>query len=84
MKVRDLLQALSQADPDDDVCVFTDAGSGAQTVNDVGVWQGKYDRILQSNAFHRETLEGQFVGLMNPGDYERSCEDFGLVNDLTL
>jgi hypothetical protein len=82
MKVRELIAALSKADPEADVCYFSDDRSGAQSLEYVAVWRGAYDRTMQSNALRSEQVEASFVGLLNPGDFEHSGVGFARVNDL--
>jgi hypothetical protein len=67
MKVRDLLVALQNADPDLDVCQFAD--DQVISVDDVGVWLGEYKRPMGMKLIF-ERVTGTYVGLGNPGDHD--------------
>lgn len=82
MKVWELMAALAKADPEAEVCCFGDSVSGAQSLENVAVWSGDYDRTMRSNALRTEQVHGPFVGLLNPGDFEHSGVGFKHVEDL--
>ena len=72
MKVRDLVAALQKADPNLDVCLFAD--DDVQAVNDVGVWSGAYHRPMGAK-MALERVQGTYVGLGNPGDFDTLASD---------
>jgi hypothetical protein len=62
MKVRELMAVLAKADPDADVCCFSDDRSGAQTLENVAIWHGAYDRPTQENWLRCDTIDAAFGG----------------------
>lgn len=82
MKVRDLIEALSKADPDLTVCQFTD--DGPEEITDVGIFGGKY-RIDTSPKLVWGDAEGIYAAIGNPGDFELTASDHDChsLKDLT-
>lgn len=82
MKVKDLIAALSKADPEMMVCQFTE--SGAEEVEDLGVFKGPYNFSMAPKMVWGRT-SGEYVGIGNPGDYEATApvEDCDPIRMLT-
>ena len=69
MKVKDLIAALSEADPEATVCQFTEDGS--YEIENIGVFKGEY-RTDMAPKLIWGYASGEYVGIGNPGDYEVS------------
>ena len=82
MKVRDLIEALSKADPDLTVCQFTD--NGPEEIMDVGVFGGAH-LIDTSPKMIWGRAEGLYAAIGNPGDFELTASDHDChsLKDLT-
>ncbi|MDO8729527.1 MAG: hypothetical protein Q7K26_06660 [bacterium] len=72
MKVHEILEALKNADPNMDVCLFAD--DSVFSVEDVNVWSGEYRRPFGAKVIF-ESINGTYVGLGNPGNYDSLCQD---------
>jgi hypothetical protein len=70
MKVKDMIAALSKADPEGMVCQFTE--SGPEEVEDLGVFKGPYNFSMAPKMVWSRT-SGEYVGIGNPGNYEASA-----------
>jgi len=81
MKVKDLIAALSKADPESMVCQFTE--SGPEEVEDLGVFKGSYNMSMAPKMVWSR-VNGEYVGVGNPGDYEASApvEDCERIRNL--
>lgn len=82
MKAKDLIALLANANPEDDVCVFTEYGPEEVTRADVYV--GFYNKDMAPKLTSQRIDNARFVGLGNPGDFDvtESHEDCALVYDL--
>jgi hypothetical protein len=83
MKVKDVIAALSKADPEGMVCQFTQ--SGPEEVECLGVFKGPYNLSMAPKMVWGRTC-GEYVGIGNPGDYEasapvESCEPIRTLTD---
>lgn len=81
VKVKDLIEALSQADPELTVCQFTE--TGPEEISDVGIFRGEHRTDAAPKMIWAHD-NGKYVGLGNPGDYEATAlvEDCEPVRDL--
>lgn len=79
LKVKDVLAALKKADPEADFCMFSDFGTVA--LQHIAVYNGEYHRPL-GNKLVLEHVNGHFVGVGNPGNFD-GIEVPELVDDLT-
>lgn len=81
MKVKDLITALSRANPEMIVCQFTE--SGPEELRDLGVFKGDFNMDISPKLVWGRT-SGEYVGLGNPGDYKVSapCEVCEPIKDL--
>jgi hypothetical protein len=80
LKVKDLLAALSKADPEMDVCLFTE--QGVLGVDYVEVWSGEYSRTNGLEGV-LEKVDGEYVGIGQPGEYPATQQGCTSVVDLT-
>lgn len=83
MKVKDVIAALSKADPELLVCQFTDGGP--HEVEDIGVFKGPHS-VSTAPKLVWGFGNGEYVGIGNPGDYEASalvedCEPIRMLTD---
>jgi hypothetical protein len=85
MKVKQLIEALLKADPELDVCTFSDQGVVRLSAHDheVAVYEGEYetDNYPKLNVLYRC---GQYVGLGNPANWDdlAPCDVVNPVKEL--
>jgi hypothetical protein len=82
MKNKDLIAALSKADPELLICQFTEAGP--EEVEDVWIFKGSHN-ISMTPKMVWGRANGKYIGIGNPGDYDVSVsqEDCEPIQDLT-
>ena len=78
MKVKELIAVLQKADPEMDVCNFSDFS--VRSLEDVGIYNGEYKAPLGLKLI-MEQKKCEYVGLGNPGDFEGL--DIHSIKDLT-
>lgn len=75
MKVGELIEALKQFDTELEVQVFHDIG--AMTIDGPELYHGKYEDPDNKKLFR--VVEGYFVGIGNPADFDLDEDDEPLL-----